>query len=284
MRISLLTDAPKHNLALMKISAYHKTNGDEVFLNLPIIPADYTYASVLYDKNKQSFFADEYGGAAFQNSRLPDEIEKQKPDYSLFGLDYSLGYTFRPCYNSCDFCKVPGMNHPDCNHHSIYEFHNADFNKICLLNNNTFQDSLWHETFKEFWKENLIVIDENGYDIRLLTDEKAAALKKTKFSGQIHFAWDRMQDESVVLYGFELLKKYKISATVYVLTGYNTTLEQDIYRCQKIIDYGLTPYIMPYVKNKKNMSFKRFIDTFMWRKFKTVEVAFNSYSRRGYAQ
>jgi hypothetical protein len=51
MRISLLTDAPKHNLALMKLSAYHKDCGDVVTLNEPIIPADYTYASVLFDWN-----------------------------------------------------------------------------------------------------------------------------------------------------------------------------------------------------------------------------------------
>ena len=109
MKINLLTDAPKHNLALMKISAWHKSDGDKVTLNTPLFKADYTYASVLYDRNVKRFIADEYGGPAFDNSRLPDEIEGMEPDYSLYPLDFSIGYTFRPCFNTCEFCKVPKM-------------------------------------------------------------------------------------------------------------------------------------------------------------------------------
>lgn len=129
MKISLLSDAPKHNLALMKLSAWHKANGDRVLLNAPIFSADYKYASILFKKNKKRFIANEYGGPAFDNSVLPVEIETMMPDYDLYGHDYSLGYTFRPCFNSCDFCKVPKMNHPNFNHHSIWEFHDSKFKK-----------------------------------------------------------------------------------------------------------------------------------------------------------
>jgi len=276
MKISLLSDAPRHNLALMKISAWHKAAGDTVMLNAPIFPADYTYASILFEKNKIK--ADEYGGPSIPGSVLPVEIEKVMPDYNLYNLKYSLGYTFRPCSNTCHFCKVPAMNHPDVDHHSIFEFHNPEFDTICLLNNNTFQDPLWKKTFQEIWRENLTVIDENGYDIRLIDDEKAAALKKTKFQGKIHFAWDRMQDEALILSGLKTLQRHKITGqSVYVLIGYNSTKEEDFHRCQKIIDHKQTPYIMPYVQNKENKKFKRFIDSFMWRKFKTLETAWGEY-------
>ncbi len=278
MKISLLTDAPKHNLALMKLSTYHKAQGHEVWLNAPLFKYEYTYASVLYEKNVNEFDADEYGGACFPSSNLSQGIEGLKPDYGLFNLTYSLGYTFRPCYNDCHFCKVPRMNHPDSDHHSIWDFHNPRFNTICLLNNNTFQDPQWKETFQEIWDADLTVIDENGYDIRLLDDEKAHALKKTKFKGKIHFAWDRIQDEALVFEGLKTLRRYKFNGTTfYILIGYNTTVEEDLYRCQKIIDYKQTPYIMPYVASKKNKRFKRFIDTFMWRKYKTIEEAWNEY-------
>jgi len=176
MKINLLTDAPKHNLALMKISAYHKDCGDSVSYKMPIIPAEYTYASILYDWNRDKFIADEYGGPVFPASKLPNEIEKMKPDYDLLNLDYSLGYTYRPCSNTCHFCTVPKTDHPDIDHHSIWEFHDSRFKKICLLNNNTFQDPQWRETFEEIWDANLSVIDENGYDLRLINDEKAEAL------------------------------------------------------------------------------------------------------------
>lgn len=279
MKISLLTDAPRHNLALMKLSAYHKAQGDEIILNLPLWHGDYTYASILFSKNNKNYFASQCGGPAIESSKLPTEIENCRPDYSLYNLDYSLGYTFRPCFNSCGFCKVPKMDHPDVEHHSIWEFHDSKFKKICILNNNTFQDSRWKETFEEIWDADLTVIDENGYDIRLLDDEKIDAIKKTKFHGKVHFAWDRMNDEPLIIHGLELLKKYKIhNARFYVLIGYNTSEEEDFYRCQKLADYGMRPYIMPFNQTKKEKLFKRFMDSFMWTKYKTIKEAWPDYT------
>ena len=274
MMVNLYTDAPKHNLALMKISAWHKQQGDNVTLNMPIMPCDYSYASILYEKNKPMFNADEYGGSAFTEPCLSQEIEHTKPDYSLFPIDYSLGYTFRPCFRKCVFCKVPAMNHPDNRHHSIWEFHNPHFKKICLLNNNTFFDKQWKETFEEIWDANLTVVDENGYDLRLMDEEKADALRRTRFDGRIHYAWDLMENEHQVLQGLSIAPK----GTVYVLIGYNTTQAEDIYRVQKIVELGHDPYIMPYHQNKAEKRFKRFIDSFMWRKYKTIEQAWGEYA------
>lgn len=272
--INLYTDAPKHNLALMKLSSWHKAQGNNVTLNLPIMPFDYSYASILYEKNKGMFNADEYGGPAFPDSCLPQEIEKTKPDYSLFDLGYSLGYTFRPCFRKCEFCKVPSMNHPDREHHSIWAFHDSRFKKICLLNNNTFFDKRWKETFEEIWDAKLTVIDENGYDLRLIDEEKADALKRTCFEGKRHYAWDLMENERKVLTGLSIAPK----GTVYVLIGFNTTEEEDIYRVQKIVENGHDPYVMPYNQSKKEKRFKRFIDSFMWRKYKTIEAAWLDYA------
>ena len=274
MRVNLYTDAPKHNLALMKISAWHKMNGDKVTLNMPIMPCDYSYASILFEKNKSKYLADEYGGPAFPDVCLPNEVEKMKPDYSLFGLDYSLGYTFRPCFRKCEFCKVNKMKHPDSDHHSIWEFHDLRFKKICLLNNNTFFDKQWKETFEEIWDAKLTVVDENGYDLRLMDEEKADALRRTKFQGKIHYAWDLMENERQILNGLKIAPK----GTVYVLIGYDTTEAEDIYRVQKIVELGHDPYIMPYHQSKTEKRFKRFIDSFMWRKFKTIEEAWQSYA------
>ena len=280
MKISLLTDAPKHNLALMKLSSWHKANGDEVILNMPLFSSDYTYASVLFKKNERKFIADEYGGPIQKNSCLPTFVENCFPDYDLNPTNnYSLGYSFRPCFRQCSFCSVHQMVHPDMEHHSIWDFHNEVFGRICLLNNNTFMDKQWKETFEEIWDANLIVIDENGYDLRLLDDEKTDALKRTKFDGKIHFDWDRIEDETEIINGLNLIKKYKIqNVHIYVLIGYNTTEEEDFYRCQKIVDSGYDPYIMPFNATKKEKKFKRFIDSFMWRKYKTIKRAWGDYS------
>jgi len=312
MKISLLTDAPKHNLALMKISAWHKKQGDEVLLNMPLFPADYTYASVLFEKNIKLFNANEYGGPAYEiqdgkgwvsgdglagsverwgmarsdrrgisriYKKLLQKMHDKIPDYSLFGLDYSLGYTFRSCLRSCKFCKVHLIEN-DMQHHSIWEFHDPKFKKICLLNNNTFFDKQWKETFEEIWDANLSVIDENGYDLRLLDDEKADALHKTKWATPLHFAWDNIEDEDKIITGLKLLEKHHLRSTsngVYVLIGFNTTEEEDLHRCQIIDDYGLTPYPMPFKKTKKLMKFKRFINLHYYRKYKTIKEAWEAY-------
>jgi len=286
LKISLLTDAPKHNLALMKISTWHKLCGNTTMLNAPIFPSDFTHASILFEKNKNIFIADEFGGPAIKGSVLPKEIEEMKPDYELYNIDYSLGYTFRPCFNDCFFCKVPRMNHPDVEHHSIYNFHEPKFKKVCLLNNNTFQDPKWKETFNEIWDNNLSVIDENGYDLRLLDDEKTYALKKTKFithdgrKGGIHFAWDRVEDEFLIKNGLSLLNKYKMrsnSNLVYILIGYNTTEEEDLHRCQVVHNFGLTPYLCMYKKTEYTTNLRRFINLHYYRKYKKIETAWQDY-------
>lgn len=279
MRISLLTDAPKHNLALMKLSAYHKGIGDTVHLNQPLWPADKRYASILFDWNCNKFLADEYAGVGYNFEPLPPRIEVIRPDYSLYNLDYSLGYTYRYCPRRCPFCKVWKME-KDKTHHSICDFHSPNLKKICLLNNNTFADPEWKKTFEEIWDSNLTVIDENGYDLRLLDDEKAEALHRTKWGTPLHFAWDRMDEESEIVRGLKLLDKYHLRSTsngVYVLIGYDTTPEEDLYRCPVINDYGLTPYPMPYVRNGYTKSFKRFINLHYYRKSPTIEDAWKQY-------
>lgn len=285
MVVNLLTDAPKHNHALMKISMYHKQRGDDVYLNFPLMPADRTYVSLLFEHSIPCFAGDKLGGPAYigglqtgnNGSVLPGDIELCKPDYGLYKLDYSVGYSFRPCFRNCSFCKVGRMQHPDTQHHSIWEFHDSKFTKICLLNNNTFIDKNWRETFEEIWDASLTVVDENGYDLRLIDDEKAAALKRTKFQSKLHFAWDRMKDEKQIVSGLECLKRNKVRGSVYVLVEYDTTEAENIHRCQVLKDLGFDFYIMPYGGTKYGKAFKRFADSFMWRKFKTIGEAWKEY-------
>lgn len=271
--ISLLTDAPKYNLAIMKLSAHYKAEGYDVMLNDPIQAMscghiEKTFASVLFDWNKDAYIADAYGGPQFPQENLPPEVEyiherKLYPDYELYGLDFSIGYTFRPCYRKCDFCLVKTFKQPDKKHHSIYEFHPKHLKKICLMNNNTFLDVLWKRTFEEIWKEDLTVL-EHGMDLRLMDEEKADAIKKTKFDSRVHFAWDRMRDEELIVKGLNFIKPYKIEARVYVLAGYDTTWEQDLYRCQILINYNQVPYIMPFKDVGMVSKVKNYINSLDW--------------------
>ena len=271
MNINLLTDATKHNLALMKISAFHKEQGDYVCLK-GVGSFDLTYGSWLFDFSPKGVCDIEGGPGVDIHKRLPDKFDDCKLDYDLYGLDFSLGFTWAWCPRKCSFCIVPKQDNPRV-HKSIWDFHDSRFKKICLLNNNTFSDPQWKETFEEIWDADLTVMDENGYDLRLMDDEKAAVLKKTKFQGYRHYAWDHMRDETKILNGLRIAPR----GIVYVLIGYNTTREEDFYRVQKIHDLKHDPYVMPYNRTRAEMAFKRFIDSRMYRKFQTIDEAWRNY-------
>ena len=278
MRVNLLTDAPVHNLALMKVSAYHKARGDIVTLNEPQEPATLTYGSWLF---KQLYYADIQGGPGYKPEvRLDPDIDSYEPDYSLYPrLEYSLGYTWRYCPGKCEFCVVPKQDNPRV-HRSIWSFHRSRFKKICLLNNNTFTDPSWRYTFEEIWDAGLTVV-EHGFDVRLLDEEKAEALKRTRFDkGYVHFAWDFMADEKLVVRGLKIAQDHKIAAMVYVLIGFNTTREEDLHRCQVINLLGFDPYPMPYNGGTKaDRTFKRFICLRGYRRYRSLRQAWISYCR-----
>lgn len=284
MKISLITDAPKHNLALMKLSTYHKKAGDEVSLNAVRAKTDYTYASWIFEDGIR-FGAEETGGVGLDpRIELPQDIEKLKPDYSLFNLDHSLGYTFRACLRRCPFCKVPLMRR-DMTHHSIWEFHEAKFKTIELLNNNTFYDPFWENTFKEIYEARLSILDNSGQDLRLLDDHKAWWIRRLRWKNEPKFAWDRMRDEEKITQGLRLLRRAGVKrAMIYVLMGFETTFEEDLYRCEIINSFGHDPFPMPYRSTPLFRKFRRFIYLRYYRRYPTIAKAWADYSRASHTR
>lgn len=115
MKVLLIdVDSKIPNLALMKLSAYHKAKGDKVYLNNGCGSSDIIYASIVFSRNKNKLNGLRYfypnaeiriGGSGYSlDSKLPNEVEFLKPDYSLYPeMDYSLGYTTRGCNRCCYF-------------------------------------------------------------------------------------------------------------------------------------------------------------------------------------
>jgi len=263
MRISLIDiDSKIPNLALMKLSSYHKKKGDTVGLNLS--QPDKVYISCVFDNNKglakglKTWYPDatvEMGGSGISLKKtLPDEIEFIKPDYDLYPSKYSLGYTTRGCIRQCPFCIVPIKEGMIRKHQHPSDFHDDRFNRCVILDNNFFASpTKWWKDVLSWFRDQGIIFDANqGLDIRILNEEMINYLSEVKLQS-LRFAWDNIEDEPIIEKKIELLKSLKIrmkDIQFYVLTNFNTTLEQDLYRCYKLKEWGVSPYVMIY--NKAN--------------------------------
>ena len=251
----------------MKISAFHKLNGDYVLLN-PTEKTDFSYASVLFQKTIDPE-VDLVGGPKYPHIKLDPEIDQMKPDYSLYpGIDTSYGYTYKACPRTCEFCIVPKQNN-DETHYSIWDFHRSKFNKICLLNNNTLADPYWRDTFDEILDvKKLKIKDQNGFDARLITEEVGRYIKRLKFVGYIHSAWDFMDHEEEVLTGLKILRKSKSRISCYVLIG-NTTHEENLHRVYRLRSIKIDPYVMPLDKtNLYQKAFQRWANAYQLKSVK----------------
>jgi hypothetical protein len=266
------------NLALMRLAAFHKERGDAVGHFMPPDTASYdrVYASNVFSFSKRRTYLDaaqmEIGGSAWDlHKNLPPEVERCVPDYSFFDYPHSLGFTMRGCRFRCKFCVVPekeGRPKTDDTIDDIWTNRNSDF--VVLLDNDFFGNPEWRERIAEIRKHDLRVNFSQGLNIRIITEEQCRALASVKFwnlratKRQVHFAWDRFQDEKLIDAGIARVQAAGIKAwqmAFYVLIGFDTTPEQDLYRVTKLRDLGCDPYAMPYDRHDLyQQRFKRWVN------------------------
>tara|TARA_R110000765_G_scaffold357691_2_gene447853 strand:+ start:840 stop:1781 length:942 start_codon:yes stop_codon:yes gene_type:complete len=259
-------DSKIPNLALMKVSRFHKDAGDEVVLYDPLWKDTYDkiYASKIFlfsDDSTLDAGRMEIGGTGWDvKSKLPPEIESGRPDYSLYGYPHNIGFTMRGCRFRCKFCVVPekeGKPYVENTIDYIWQQRDSDF--IMLLDNDFFGNPEWQARIDEIKANNLRVCFSQGLNIRIITDEQADALASVNFrdvknkTKRVFFAWDQWGKgtERVIMEGINRvvgagLKPYQMA--FYVLIGFNTTPDQDVYRVEKLRDLGCDPYVMPYDK------------------------------------
>jgi len=243
---------PFPNLALMKLSAYHKARGDEVWLNFPLCLPDIEYASCVFSWNRQrisrlSNSAIIGGSGVDTKAELAIEVEHIMPDYTLYpNVDFSLGFTSRGCIRKCPWCVVPAKEGGIQAWTTIYEFWDRRHKEIKLLDNNILASPNWNETAEILIKEQVRTDFNQGLDIRLVDDEVAHQLAKIR-TKKLRFAFDHISIEPQVREGIGLLLKAGIKPrhlSFYVLIGFNG--DPGIDRMKLLQTYGVDVYPMIY--------------------------------------
>lgn len=266
MKIGLI-DVDGHNypnLALMKISAYHKSMGDTVEWWWGFGNYDRVYMSKIFDDTytadmPEPLNADEIikGGTGYSlDNRLPEEIEHMLPDYTLYPeltWDTAYGFLTRGCPNACPFCIVSGKEGRASRKVSdLSEWWTGQKN-IVLMDPNILACRDHMELLEQLAGSGAWVDINQGLDARLLTPQNIEVIKRTKIK-EIHFAWDLMKNSKRVIHGLNLWKRYGKKnkhgswGTVYVLTNFNTTMAENLFRIYKLDEMGFDPYVMVYDK------------------------------------
>lgn len=264
MRIGLIDVDGHHfpNLALMKISAWHKAHGDTVEWCLPLDHYDIVYQSKVFDDTYSPDIdyipnADKIvrGGTGYGlDNRLPDEVEHMYPDYSLYPdltKDTAYGFLTRGCPRHCDFCIVgdkEGLKSQKVA--DLNEFWRVQKN-IVLLDPNLLACRDHPDLLRQLADSGAYVDFSQGLDIRMTTPENIALLNRVKVKN-IHFAWDRPTDDlKPFFYRYKEYATHKIHGkwgTVYILVNHGSTIEQDLHRIYTVRDLGYDPYVMVYDK------------------------------------
>ena len=264
MKIGLI-DVDGHNfpnLALMKISAWHKAKGDTVEWCFPLSHYDIVYQSKVFDETYSHDIewipqTDKVikGGTGYGlDNALPYEIEHICPDYSIYPdltKDTAYGFLTRGCPRACGFCIVAEKEgRKSYKVADLSEFWNGQKN-IVLLDPNIFACREHPDLLQQLIDSKACVDFTQGLDIRLTTERNISLLNQVKVK-EIHFAWDNAKDDLKPYFErYKALAKHKNHGhygTVYCLTNFGSTMEENLYRIYTLRDIGFNPYIMVYDK------------------------------------
>jgi hypothetical protein len=261
MKIGLI-DVDSHNfpnLALMKISAYHKAKGDSVERAISMMKYDIVYQSKVFDfsQDENTYINCEQlikGGTGYDlKNKLPEEIENICPDYTLYDEKKAYGFLTRGCPRNCPFCIVGRKE-------GLKSYQTSDLRQfwdgqkeIVLCDPNILACNNRLELLQQLVDSKAWIDINQGLDIRFMTDDAIDKIKQLKLR-MLHFAWDRDKETGLILKNLTMFRKATDldfrKLRVYVLTNYETNFDFDLYRVYKLKEMGYDPFVMIYDKQK----------------------------------
>jgi hypothetical protein len=228
------------NLALMKISAYHKSKGDTVDWWIPIMNGFY---DTVYSSKVFTFTADEpllppetiKGGTGYGSfAELPHEIDVCKPDYSIYpDCDYAVGFLTRGCIRSCPWCVVPQKEGKIRSYSAWQDVVREDSVKLLLMDNNIISCEHGIRQLAELSTTHYKIDCNQGLDCRLITPEIAKILSAIKWIKFVRFSCDTVEQIKYVKKAVNLLHSYGVAKHRFFVY---TMVTADIQRSAEIVD------------------------------------------------
>jgi hypothetical protein len=222
------------NLALMKLSAYHKSKGDEVKLYDPLFDKpDMAYASKVFTFTPDLLYCPDCevqkAGSGYSNNieissafgvntflpymKLPEEMESICPDYGLYGTDYSIGFLTRGCIRRCWWCSVwrrEGKIRPAADIEQFLKHGHA-----LLLDNNVLAHEWGIRQIEKIARLGVKVDFNQGLDARLIDNSVAKLLAKVNWWQPVRLACDSSEMMPIVQKAVETLRWHNVTPRRY---------------------------------------------------------------------
>jgi hypothetical protein len=279
-------DGKLPSLALMKLSAWHKAQGDVVHFSRSLYRSltepsyDRVYGSAIFSfsaKRVERLKA-EFPGAIVGGTHDPGNMVTVEDivGHDFSGLDYShwpdftasLGFTQRGCRLKCGFCVVPRKEGKPRSVSTIADIWRGKRwpKHLHLLDNDFFgqPEEQWQARIEEIRAGNFKVCFNQGINVRLITPEAAAALASVHYTDvqfktrRLYTAWDNIGDEAVFFRGVEILAQAGIPPShlmAYMLVGYDRreTWERVLHRFHRMAQIGVRPFPMVYGDRRRGL-------------------------------
>jgi len=240
-------DTKYPNLALMKLSAWHKQQGDTVSFFTPLEEYEKIYSSKVFTWSKDHYLPSNAlrGGAGYKNYHgLPDYVEHICPDYSLYGIDYSMGFLTRGCPNNCTWCIVPFKEGYIKPHSDIEEF--LQHKKVILMDNNILACDHGIQQIEKIAKLKLKVDFNQGLDARLIDEGAAKRLSRLNWLAPLRLSCDTQSQMSAILKAVTLLRWYNTVPRRYYVNVLVKDIDDALERVRFLKGLDLDPFAQPY--------------------------------------
>lgn len=259
MQIGLL-DVDGHNfpnLALMKISAYHKSIGDVVEFATMFERYDFLYKAKVFTftpDNEYCYNANKIikGGTGYNISdKLPDYIDEMLPDYRLYNCDHAYGFLTRGCVNKCSWCIVPEKEGDIKPYANIESFLNGKKSAI-LLDNNVLSHEHGIKQIEKIIDLKIKVDFNQGLDARLIDNSMAKLLSKVKWLKPLRMACGTISQMPHIEKATKLLRENNCTPKNYFIYTLVKDIPDALERVMFLDYLKLDPFCQPYRDFKTN--------------------------------